>query len=65
MSDENLYTPQDLIEMRKKILDGYEPKDEELSRMLKSLAFQRSNTTAAGSKAKKPVKAINLDTLFD
>lgn len=58
-----ILSPTELIALRQKVLDGYEPSDEEISQILQSLASNRSNTTRA-SAAKAPVKPIDLDGLF-
>ena len=62
MTDEKILSSQELIQMRQRVLDGYEPSEEELSLILKSLAFNRS---AGMSRAKKPANVpLDLNALF-
>jgi hypothetical protein len=55
-----------LLDLRKRILAGEEPTDEEVGSILTTLRAQRGNIgTAANPKRKTPAKPIDLNALFD
>jgi len=58
-----ILTPTQLITLRQKVLDGYEPSEAELAQVLQSLASNRSNTTRAKAATTKAAP-IDLSTLF-
>ena len=61
---------EELLDMRKRILGGYDPTEEEITQILEALQAKRSTATAAGSSTKKAkskasVMPADLTSLFD
>lgn len=62
---------EELLDMRKRILSGYEPADEEIEQILAALQEKRATSTAAGSAtktrktAKKAAMPVDLKELFN
>ena len=51
---------EELLDMRKRILAGYDPSDEEIEQILAALQAKRATATAAGSKTTTKKKASTL-----
>ena len=61
-----LLGPDALRDMRKKILNGYDPSDEEVGAVLASLRAERAKIgTAKKTTSHAPRQVLNLNALFD
>jgi hypothetical protein len=61
-----LLGPDALRDLRKKILAGYDPSDEEVGQVLSTLRAERAKIGTTKSKSSRaPRKALDLNALFD